>query len=705
MGIADLIDAAQGRDEETVNAVEAQLLAGLNPEQREAVLHEDGPAGFIAVAGSGKTRVLVHRLARLVKVCGVNPSRILAVTFSKKGADEMNERLKAIIGESGARVGTFHSVALEIHKLERLDCISDEGWDWKVDSKDRYRVVIKEVIGWKEMKWKKADVTLVTDYISECKGAMARPMTEEAQGIADSYYRKDPSPKTNPRKLMECYDRCEQLRRERRLLQFDDMLFDVAEGLQSNEDMRIRHASRWDYVMQDEAQDQSLPQLLMGELFSRDHRNYCLVGDPAQTIYTWRGARPEKLLSFEERWGAKVITMGRNYRCGQVIVDAANCTLDSMDPATRLDVSMICEKGTEGTITSTENMTIDAEGESVASRIQQIITDNDYEPRHCVILYRTNAQSRAPEEALIGERIPYRIIGSTSFYERREIKNLLAYLRLADGYGKFSDWMDSMERCINTPFRFLGRAYVGRVSQVARDHARTAKKTGEPFSWLSVIHEVNEQQGVNYKQRASAEDWANMIEELRTTIKAAKAEDASEADKAAAFPTYILDRIVTETDYAGFLRRDEGEESTENSRVSNVREMVRAAGRFPSVRELLDYVAKTIKAGKRSRREKDPNKVTLCSIHRSKGLEWPIVFVIGCAEGILPHGRAEDPEEETRLFYVATTRAKDELHYSYAMNIALGNRVLSVAPSAFLATVGHPPMRGSVELDGGSLLS
>jgi DNA helicase-2/ATP-dependent DNA helicase PcrA len=968
MGIESIIAQAQGRDEATVRNIEAELLSGLNPEQLEAVLHEEGPALLVAVAGAGKTRVVVHRLARLVKVKGVNPGRVLAVTFSRKGADEMNDRLKQLIGDSDARVGTFHSVALEIHRNERLQC--NGAWDWKIDDRDRYRVIIKEVVGYRQMNWKQADVTLIIDFIGHCKSGLLRPHSEECMAFANSYYQRAPSPRTNPRLLIECYSRCEDLRIERRLLTFDDFIFDVTEAFQQNESLRLRHASRFDWVMQDEAQDQNLGQILMGALLAKDHKNYVLVGDPAQChppgtmiereagvhvpieslrdgdrirgwnrkaqrmingrevrvaerqyngmlhkisvvgrevsmtsdhkvlarwtdrgvndcvtylmhrkdlgyrvgwcklfagrgegvrnfhlatrakleradavwilgvhksrtdasvhegvvsaayglptstfepvngavhqtteaiarifgdervasrntesahqclldhdmradlpiwpfpktqtddpsaayvrgtyfavyarnvlpglmslplpdemnlwspvesheresyegpvysldverdhayaangvvvlncIYTWRGARPEKLLSFEQDWGAKVITMGRNYRCGAMIIDTANRTLDTMAPETRLPVKMVCEKGNEGTISVRRYMTIEDEGVGVAEKIRDLVQDGGYQPRDVAVLYRTNAQSRAPEEGLISERIPYRILGGTSFYERREVKNLLAYLRLADGYGKFPEWMESMERCINTPFRFLGRAYVEHMSLVARKHAKEAKDSGEPFSWVAVVDDTNSQNRVNSKQRASSEDWAAMIERLREIIRRSRDENATEADKTQAMPAKLLNDIVSETGYTDFLRRDEGEESTENNRVSNVREMVRAAGRFPSVRELLDYVAKTIKASRKSKREKDPNKVTLCSIHRSKGLEWPIVFVVGVAFNILPHGRAEDPEEEKRLFYVATTRAKDELHYSFPSAMAVGNRVVDMTASPFLTAI------------------
>ncbi len=973
MGIGDIIDVSRGVDIKH----EDKLLVGLNPEQREAVLHEEGPKLLVAVAGAGKTRVVVHRIARLVKVKGVHPGRILAVTFSKKGADEMNERLKNLIGETDARVGTFHSVALEIHRSECLGSFGSE-WDWTIDSKDRFRVVLKEVTGYKHMNWKKADVTALATYIETCKSNMARPNSDEAIEIAEGIYAKYPGPKHNPALLHEAYERAEEIRRERRLLTFADMLIDSVEAMVDNEDIRLRWAARWDWVIQDEAQDQSLPQLMMGSLLAQDHRNYVLVGDPAQChppgtmiatddgdvsiedlwadqegklitvkgwnrkaqkmvggrraslgsrvydgrlfdmrvcdrstemtdnhkvlcrwtnrddhdtcvtylmyrkdlgyrvgwcqllasrgksrnlhlvtraklekadkvwilkthktrreasihesivaakhgiptatfepvsnthldtaaipeifgsvntwsrgpqvlakysrsvdfpfwpfpateaddpnadyvrgtyfpvhainllpglmsvplpddrnmwapidavpsrmysglvysldvekdhsyaangivvlncIYTWRGARPEKLLGFEKDWSASVVKMGRNYRCGSKIIDAANRSLAAMDPTTRLDLDMICERDTEGTVTSTEFMNLEDEGESVAHRIATLVANAGVEPRDIAILYRTNAQSRAPEEGLIGHRIPYRILGGTSFYERREVKNLLGYLRVASGHGKFVDWLDSMEKCINSPFRFLGKRYVEKVREVAKMHARRAKSEGTRFSWLAVVKEANERAGIQRRQRYAAEDWASMIENLRAEIQAGAAEGASAEARDAAFPARILDSIVTQTRYTQWLIRDEGEESTENSRVSNVREMVRAAGRFPTVRELLDYVDRTIRASREKRGKKDPNKVTLCSIHRSKGLEWPVVIVIGCAHGILPHGRAEDPEEERRLFYVASTRAKDELHYSYAINVAVGNRVVQLPPSDYLDEVGHSPIPGVV---------
>jgi DNA helicase-2/ATP-dependent DNA helicase PcrA len=978
--IGNILEVAQGIDLETKQEVERKLLRGLNPEQEAVVKHDKGPLLVGAVAGAGKTHALIHRVGYLVVVRGVHPSRVLAVTFSKKGADEMQERLDALIGQSDARIGTFHSLAYEILRVE-----VPEYREWKVDDRNRYRICLKDAVGYREMDWKAADVTVLEQFVSLCKCDMGRPDSEVTAAIAQKMYERAPKAATIPHLMIRAYALAEDIRRERKLLGFDDMLMEAVELLRDNDDLRRRWASNYDYVLQDEAQDQNLCQLLMGELLAQDHCNYMLVGDPAQChppgtkiltddgyipiekletvygsdawsdctafmpcqvktgipgwnrksqrlingrtahvtfrtytgplykmgvgdnsvemtenhkvlcrwtnradrntcvtylmyregfgyrvghcqlfassggnfqlhlaqraklekadgtwiiavhadrreasiyesivaakyglptatfepvhnnknldsdaiarifgairddnesrgnlclsehdkhpllpllpfppqeidrkteqdvsyrrmtyfpvfacnllpelmsvplpdgtnqwaainaietrdydgpvfsldikkdhsyvangivvlncIYTWRGARPEKLLGFEKAWDAKLITMNRNYRCGIDIIAAANLALKAMDPATKLDMEMICErKDTPGTVVAVEYNNLDDEGTYVADQIRQMTADGQ-QPRDFAILYRTNAQSRAPEEALISARIPYRIIGGASFYERKEVKDLLAYLRLAEGRGD----LDDIGRCINAPFRFLGRAFVDRV----RDAAKESKAHhGAPGgSWGQIIRQVCAQAGLQRRQRDSAADWANMMESLKFRIERSKnAEEGTEA-KATGMPARILEDILRETRYTEWLQKDEGEESTENSRVSNIREMVRAAGRFTSVTDLLDYVDKTLAASKKQRKEEgdNPNKVTLCSLHRAKGLEWPNVFLAGASEKILPHGRCEDIEEERRLFYVGVTRARDRLSVSCVANVAFGPKVLFTEPSRFIKEAG-----------------
>lgn len=294
-------------------------------------------------------------------------------------------------------------------------------------------------------------------------------------------------------------------------------------------------------------------------------------------------------------------------------------------------------------------------------------------------IYRTNAQSRAPEEALIGERIPYRIIGGVNFYERREVRDLLAYLRLAEGRGE----LDDVNRCINTPFRFLGKQFVEKVRDAAKSARAKARKTGGRVSYPGVVRAACDNAGIQARQRYSAEDWADMVESCYGKIHSEDPET----------PARILEDIVRATRYTEWLTRDEGEETTENSRVSNVRELIRAATRFPTVGELLDYIDKTIKASKDQKRKegKAPNKVTLTTLHRSKGMEWPVVYVIGANDGILPHARCEDEEEERRLFYVGVTRAMNVLRVSCVGQAAIGNRVVALAPSQFIFEGGLEP--------------
>ena len=668
-----IIDAARGTNLSLDVDPTVDLLAGLNPEQRLAAEQLDGASLIAAVAGAGKTRVIVHRIANLVKNHGVSPDRILAVTFSKKGADEMNDRLVSMIGETEAQVSTFHSLA---YKVVRREC--PEFKDWTVDGKNRYRFCVKDACGFREMDWKGADISFLESFIGFAKNMLLRPNDPATLTLAQKWSMK--KGKVNPRMMVSAYERAEELRIGKQLITFDDMIFECVELFQKNEPVRARWASNWDYVVQDEAQDQNLGQLLIGELLAKDHGNYQLVGDPAQCIYTWRGAQPEKLLGFEQKWGASVTLMGRNYRCGQVIIDLANKVLDSMDPTTRLAMSMVCEKGTEGELKVTEYQDLDDEGESIADRcleLKEVGTDW----RDMAVLYRTNAQSRAVEESMIGNRIPYRIIGGTNFYERREVKQLLSYLRCAAGTGD----LDDVTNCINAPFRFLGKAFVDKIRSTTKEARREARKAGVPVSYTDVVRETCNASRVQSRQRASAQEWADLIEDAHRRIEAAKAaspEDQETGDRGK--PARILEDIVRLTRYTDWLTRDEGEESVENNRVSNVRELIRAAERFPTVDELLQYIEDTLKAAAEQRTEGTPNKVTLTTLHRSKGLEWTSVFLIGVNDDILPHAKAEDIEEERRLFYVGVTRAKENLTISCIREAAIGARVKVLHPSMFM---------------------
>ena len=469
----------------------------------------------------------------------------------------------------------------------------------------------------------------------------------------------------------EAYARAEQLRVEAKLLTFDDMLV-LANDLLDDEAVLGRWSAKYDYVITDESQDTNRAQNELAAKVARSHRNFMAVGDPAQAIYAWRGARPEYLRDFAETWGAEVVGMHRNYRSGSAIVEAANRVIES-SPSRLPGLVMTAERPERGQVTFDLLPDMDAEGEHVVTHLREALARGQ-RWRDCAVLYRVNAQSRGPEEQLLAAKIPYVVIGGTNFYDRKEVKDLLAYLRLAEGRGN----ADDVRRAINSPFRFLGRAFVERLMELR----------GSGGTWPDRVRTTAAQERIQSRQQNSAMQWADMLEVLSRGVAAGSP------------PASMLEQVVERTGYVDWLRGEEGEESPENSRVSNVRELVRAAGRFLTAAELLDYVDEVVKSARRAKAGADsgeqPDRVKLMSIHRSKGLEWPVVFVLGCNEGILPHGRCDDEDEERRLAYVAITRARDVCHLSAVRSAAVGAKVVELQVSRYVGEAVGGEVAGGV---------
>lgn len=702
---------------------EETITRGLNPEQLEVVRHVLGPLLVAAVAGAGKTTALVGRIAYLVHVMGVEGSEVLALTFSTKAAKEMNQRLAKLLPESLARVGTFHSLGFQFLREEWRDFDS-----WEVDDRDRYRMCVKDALGWRGMKWDSADLTTVGQFIGLCKARCAVAGSPAAAAVAAEFMALQPCGQRNPRLLCDAYQRAEVLRTERRLLTFDDMLLEMWRAMSEDDTCRARWASRWSYVMQDESQDENQVQREIAEMLARDHRNYMIVGDPAQSIYGFRGSDPTGMLAFEQKWGAHVVRMNRNYRSGDAILTVANRVLDAMPADTHLGMQIKPERGVPGRVTVHRMPDADGEAEGVCQTIRELHTDGA-KYSGMAVLYRTNAQSRALEEKLLGARVPYVVIGGLSFYERKEVKDLLAYLRIAAGRGKFDD----IRRCINAPFRYLGKEFVARIEDVADGRGSLRDGRGADI-WTEIVRGVTGR--LQDRQRQSVVDWCEIVENMARAIEEQRTRLAEyrgkmgDADVRTALalgdapvdacgdndaelvdgegrwearPERLLENLLQETGYIKWITRDEGTESPENNRVSNVRELVRAASRFGTVDELLDYIDETTRAARAAADDDtSPDRVTLMSIHRSKGLEWPTVFVIGVSEKILPHGKASDPSEERRLFYVACTRARDLLSISSIAAAAYGANVVDLQPSRFLDEAGltadEPPTSGTHEI-------
>ena len=584
----------------------SSILDGLNPEQTAAVQHRDGPLRLGAVAGSGKTETLTRRIANLV-IGGVMAARILALTFSKKAAGEMNERLYKLLPDGGARVGTFHSFALEVLRRDGQGEYEKDN----LDTKDRYRTIVKQVVGFKGMNWTKADVTLLLSFIGRCKASVELPDSEAALARAVALAQRQPGPSTVPRLLVEAYARAEKERKDRALVTFDDMLLDCCLLFESSEQARDSWASRYDYVEQDEAQDVSPVQNRIAIAMARDHRNYMIVGDPAQAIFQFRGADPASMVRFAEEWpGTTTIGMVRNYRCGRDIAKAANGILANM--AVKLEgMEIVSERDTDGHVRVRSYRDQDEEGQSIAQLAMELHQDG-MPWSSMAVLYRVNAQSRALEEAFLSERIPHVVVGGHGFYERKEIKDLLSYLRAAQSE---SEW-DQVRRSINAPFRYLGAAFLDRCEKAVEDGE------SEGMTWPDFVRTVAQQSGVWQKQRSSVEGWASLVEWVTREIELGDKlvdktafEQIRGEGETRGLPAAILDRIVMQTDFIGWLTKDEGEESTENNRGSNVRELVRTAGRFKTVAEFLEHVDDTIARASVEARKKKMDAVSLMTIH------------------------------------------------------------------------------------------
>lgn len=623
------------REKERRMIANAEWEKGANEEQLEVIRHVEGPARVLSCAGSGKTFSVVRRVAALISV-GVDPDRILCVTFSQKGAQEMDERLRRL-GIDGVTVKTWHAFCLKVIKEEGL---LEARWD--IDDKDREKVVMKQVLGWdpstRRVYWPGADLTKVRRFIGVCKANLADAESPEAAAMAREKFGREAS------LALGAYRMRERRMADQGLLAFDDFLVVVARLFEADEDARARWASKFDHVITDEAQDNNRAQVELARHLARDHRNITVVGDLFQAIYGFRGSKPDYLAEFLGEWGARDISMVRNYRSGSKIIGLANAVVA---PATvgedRAREMVAAREGVgEGRVRLVQADNFDDEAEEVAHWVRDSVAGGGSYGDHCV-LFRLNAQSRALEDALLREKIPYLIVGGVNFWQRKEVKDLLAYLRVAAGRDEEGD---GVRRCINAPFRFLGAAFVGRLMD--------AREEEPELTWTQLVNHVAEKSGIQQRQRDSAVEWSRMMSDVGGMISSEGTEWT---------PTKILTHIVDHTKYVSWLEKEEGEESIESSHAANVREMVRVAGSFETVAEFLDYVDQNVRETAKAKRVRG-DRVLLMSVHRSKGLEWSKVWVVGCNEKILPHAKG-DIEEERRLMYVAITRARDELTCSY----------------------------------------
>lgn len=633
------------------------LLDELNPQQREAVTHGDGPLLVFAGAGSGKTRVLTHRIAHLIAARGVSPRSILAVTFTNKAAGEMRERIEALLGDRSVSmwVGTFHAICARILResgesvgVPRGFVIYDDG---------DQMALVRECLSELNIDSQRFPPRLVLSSISRAKEKLRSP--NEAENAADDYA---------DRVSARVYRLYEEKLAQASALDFDDLLLRAVRLLETDAAALDRYQSRFQYVLVDEYQDVNQAQYRFLRLLTSRERNLCVVGDDDQSIYMFRGADVSIILQFERDYpDARVIKLEQNYRSTGAILDAAHAVVSNN--RSRQPKRLWTDRGRGALLVRHEAESEQDEALFVLRRIVEGLSSGR-RPGDYAILYRTNAQSRIFEEAFLAFRTPYRIVGGVRFYERREIKDVLAYLRVLLNP---SDSV-SLRRIVNVPARAIGSTTVAALSALAQ-RARV--------SLWDACRSANELPGLGARARKAVLGFVDLMEGL---MAAAATPETSVSE--------LVRLVLTRTGLLAELESEPGGES--QARIENVQELLTVTARYEAESEdasLAGFLEQVSLVSDIDTADLSADAVTLMTLHSAKGLEFPCVFLVGLEEGIFPHARAleseRELEEERRLCYVGITRAREELCLTHAYRRTLYGQLMANPPSRFLREI--PP--------------
>ena len=626
----------------------------LNPMQKEAVLHTEGPLLILAGAGSGKTRVLTHRVAYLIEEKQVNPWNILAITFTNKAAGEMRERVDQLVGFGAESiwVSTFHSTCVRILRrhIEYLGYTTN----FSIYDSDDQKTLMKQVFKAMDVDTKQFKERSVLSTISSAKDKLIGP--EEFLLNAGQDFRQ--------RRIGEIYKEYQKRLKKNNALDFDDLIVKTVELFQNNSQVLNYYQERFRYIMVDEYQDTNLAQFKLISLLASRYRNLCVVGDDDQSIYRFRGADIGNILSFEETFpGAKVIKLEQNYRSTQNILNAANGVI--RHNRGRKDKTLWTANGEGDLIRFKQFDTAREEADFVAREIR----DSSYAYQDQAVLYRTNAQSRLLEERCIFYNVPYRLVGGVNFYQRKEIKDILAYLKtIANGVDDLS-----VLRIINVPKRGIGATTMGKVTIFASEHG---------MSLYDALREARQIPGIG----KAAEKITNFIGQMESFRARAQSEDYTIQD--------LIEGIMDETGYQQELEA-EGEVESQ-TRLENIEELVNKAVSYeedsehPTLDEFLEQVALVADIDNMDESE---NRVTLMTLHSAKGLEFPKVYLVGLEDGLFPSMMSinsddkTDMEEERRLCYVGITRAKNELVITSARQRMVNGETRYCKPSRFMEEV------------------
>jgi len=632
------------------------LLTGLNSEQRKAVETTEGPLLILAGAGSGKTKTLTHRIAYLLATNRATPFNILAVTFTNKAAGEMRERVAKILGHNPENrslipyLGTFHSICVRLLRQdgEAID-IPRNFVIW--DESDR-QAAIKQASRQAAINEKTYPPRLLTSLISGAKNEMigTAEFASTANGPAGEAAAK-------------VYPLYERALREAGALDFDDLIGRTVSLLTNYPEVREKWQRQFKYVMIDEYQDTNSAQYKLIKLLTGPHQNIAVVGDDWQSIYSWRGADFRNILNFEKDYSVcTVIKLEQNYRSTKNILDAAHSVISQNKQ--RSNKKLWTDLGSGSPVQILQVLNERAEAETIVRRVKTATDLKARDYKDFAVLYRTNAQSRAIEEVFVHYGIPYRIVGGVRFYDRKEIRDVMAYLRLIYQPEDFV----SFERVVNVPARGIGA------------------KSLQTFNEWRTINQLNLYEGLNKVREcpglaSKAQSGLNELADLVNSYRAQMEELA---------PSSLIDGLIRRLDYLKYL--SDGTPQGE-ARIENVRELLTVAAEYQDM-GLVGFLEEVALVSDLDRADFGNNAVTLMTLHGAKGLEFPVVFMTGLEEGIFPHSRAlynaNELEEERRLMYVGMTRAKQELYLMHATSRTLYGGRLANPPSRFLADIEAP---------------
>jgi DNA helicase-2/ATP-dependent DNA helicase PcrA len=630
-----------------------RFLEGLNPEQRRAVETTEGPLLIQAGAGSGKTKTLTHRIAYLIAANKATPFNILAVTFTNKAAKEMRGRVAKLLGENPENrgfmpyMGTFHGICVRLLRqdgehvgIPRSFVIFDES--------DR-QAAVKQVSKQLMIDEKAFPARLLSSLISSAKNEMLTPAGYASAASSPA--------QAAAAKIYPLYERS---LKDASALDFDDLINRTVQLMESQPAIRAKWQSQFKYVMIDEYQDTNAAQYKLVNLLTNEHKNIAVVGDDWQSIYSWRGADFRNILKFEkDNKNSAVIKLEQNYRSTKNILEAAQAVITRN--AQRSDKQLWTDAGAGLPVQILPVGSERAEGESIIRRIRNGVDSGQRRYHDYAVLYRTNAQSRSIEEALVHYGVPYRVVGGVRFYDRKEIKDIMAYLRLIFQ----PEDRVSFERVVNVPARGVG----SRSLQIF-----FAWKNAENLSLLQALRQADENSGLTPKARKALSELGDILASLREVML-----DASVGG--------LIDSLLRRIDYLKYL--NDGTPQGE-ARQENVRELLSVAQEYQD-EGLAGFLEEVALVSDLDSADFKGDAVTLMTLHAAKGLEFPVVFMTGLEESIFPHSRAlydqSEMEEERRLCYVGMTRARQELYLTYASSRLLYGGVQHNPPSRFLSEI------------------